>query len=119
MGYSTYQVQRLMARLKRERRPRSEAESEAAPSAAPLPGTDRVRLSELARAQIGAAAEVLRLPAGTPVSPATIVDDSPLPPAVRSELERRAGSFMRPPLPPPARVPIPRARRLPPEPGRG
>jgi hypothetical protein len=113
MAHSSYQVQRLMERLQRARAGDAAA---APPQEAGGLEVDRVRLSERARAQAAAVAGMLRLPAGTPVSPATIVDDAPLPAAIRIELERRAGSFMRPPLPPSERIVIPRARRARPEP---
>lgn len=123
MAYSSYQVQRMVTRLRRARQAAAQALGQSAGSAesgsaamgAREPagtGYDRVRLSERALAQAAEAAASIRLPPGTPVSPAMVVDDAPLPLATRIELERRAGSFMRPPLapcPPPA--PIPRVRR--------
>jgi hypothetical protein len=110
MATSSYQVQRMVSRLRRARQSAARALG-VAPDAASA-GADRVQLSLRAREQAAAAADSLRLPAGTPVSPATIVDDAPLPLPVRIELERRAGSFMRPPLAPaPSPAAIPRVRR--------
>jgi hypothetical protein len=112
MAYSSYQVQRMVTRLRRARQSAARALGIAPESAAAGPGADRVQLSLRAREQAAAVADSLRLPPGTPVSPATIVDDAPLALPIRIELERRAGSFMRPPLvPAPAQTPIPRARR--------
>lgn len=50
------------------------------------------------------------------VTAPSVADRSPLPPAVSRELERRAGSFMQPPVRPPAAPPIPKLRGKPPEP---
>jgi hypothetical protein len=123
MAYSSYQVQRMVTRLRRARQAAAqalglgaggaEAGSEADVSREPArTGFDRVQLSERALAQAAEAAASIRLPPGTPVSPAIVVDDTPLPLPTRIELERRAGSFMRPPLAPyPAPAPIPRIRR--------
>jgi len=112
MAYSSYQVQRMVARLRHARQAAARALGVASEPAAAGPETDRVQLSLRAREQVAAVADSLRLPAGTPVSPATIEDRVPLPLPVRSELERRAGSFMHPPVvPATAQVPIPRARR--------
>jgi hypothetical protein len=73
---------------------------------------DRVELSARARVQAAEAAASWRLPPGTPVSAASIVETAPLPAVTLAELERRAGSFMRPPLiPTPPAAAIPRARR--------
>ena len=112
MANSSYQVQRMVTRLRRARQAAALALGGVPESAAAASAADRVQLSLRAREQAAAVADSLRLPAGTPVSPATIVDGAPLPLPIRIELERRAGSFMRPPLmpvPPPA--PIHRVRR--------
>jgi len=106
MAVSSYQVQRLISRLRRRPAP-SEPAAPAAPGG--LSPADLVQLSERARSQAAQVAASLRLPPGTPVSAATIVDEAPLPPATLRELERRAGSFMRPPLlPAPEAPPFPR-----------
>jgi hypothetical protein len=136
MAYSSYQVQRMMERLKRMRAS-TEAETpdtalahqeldgrvddaaEAAQSdAAPIhitrvvSGLDRVELSARAIQQAIQASAAQRLSAGPRIPTVTIIDDSPLPLPTRIELERRAGSFMRPPLAPsPGPLPIPRVRR--------
>jgi hypothetical protein len=110
MAVSSYQIQRLMTRLRLLRG------LDAAPPGMKAPGgiaeEDRVRVSERARRQAAEAAASLRLPAGAPVPVVTIVDDAPLPPETLRELERRAGSFMRPPVVPAAgALRFPRARR--------
>jgi hypothetical protein len=46
----------------------------------------------------------------------SVADQAPLPPAVDRELERRAGSFMQPPVSPPPVPPIPKLRAKPPVP---
>ena len=122
MASSSYQVQRMVTRLRRVRQAAAEAPGSGAGLAGGAAGRvarepaesgfDPVRLSERARAQAAEAAASIRLPPGTPVAAAIIVDDTPLPLPTRIELERRAGSFMRPPLAPdPAPTPIPRIRR--------
>ena len=110
MAVSSYQVQRLMSRLRRLRGLEAVPEGAGAPRG--MAEMDRVHLSERARLQAAEAAASLRLPSGAPVSVVTIVDDTPLAPETLRELERRAGSFMRPPLLPAAGRPLfPRARR--------
>ena len=112
MGYSSFQVQRLMTRLRRARQAAQTAPAAAPEQSASAPGPDLVRLSRLAQAQAAETAEEIRLPPGAPVTTASIVDREPVPLPTRIELERRAGSFMRPPHPPsPGPLPIPRARR--------
>lgn len=109
MAVSSYQVQRFISRL---RRGFAAPEAAGAPAPGKMSQADLVQLSERARSQAAQAAASLRLPAGTPVPVATIVDDAPLAPETLRELERRAGSFMRPPLAPaPGVPPFPRARR--------
>src|SRR5579862_3753712 len=108
MTVSSYQILRLVTRVLRE----GAADREPEASRPPAPSFDRVELSIRAREQAAEAALSLRLPPGAAVRVATIVDTVELPIATRSELERRAGSFMHPPQPPnPASPPIPRARR--------
>ena len=109
MAGSGYQILRLISHLRHVRGEGGNRGVQPAPMAG---GADRVRLSEKAREQAAQVAELIRLPPGTPVAVASIVDQSPLPLATRIELERRAGSFMHPPqVPSPAPAPIPRARR--------
>ncbi len=136
MAYSSYQVQRMMERLKRARTAADTAEpaltdrmvgaftevvglgamSQEAVAEPPAPmrvvsGFDHVRLSAQA-IQEAAKATALHMPAGPRRPTVTIIDDSPLPLPTRVELERRAGSFMRPPqMPSPPPIPIPRTRR--------
>jgi hypothetical protein len=114
MAVSSYQVQRLITRLRRLRGAQSADTGATAGPAAPGGSAVavRVQLSERARQQAAEAAASLRLPAGAPVSVVTIVDATPLAAETLRELERRAGSFMRPPPEPAAGpAPFPRARR--------
>ena len=109
MSGTAYQILRLISRIRRtdERAREEQSGAETPPSEA----ADRVQISTMAREQANRVADMIRLPPGTPVSAATIVDQKPLPLATLMELERRAGSFMHPPFKPtPGPAPIPRAK---------
>ena len=109
MAGSSYQILRLIERL---RHARGDSAPHGAEDSAAIAAVDRVRLSEKAREQSAQIASMIRLPPGTPVAVASIVDQESIPLPTRIELERRAGSFMHPPQQPvPGPVPIPRARR--------
>ncbi|MBI3993942.1 MAG: hypothetical protein HY342_11765 [Candidatus Lambdaproteobacteria bacterium] len=112
MSISSYQIGRLLARLRVWYQ---------APPRHPVP-SEHVALSVSPGPSNGGAsapedfAQMLRAAAGVPI-PADVVDQRPLAPSVDYELERRAGSFLDPRYPgygPPAGIP-----RAKPTPGRG
>ena len=72
MAVSGYQILRLVTRMRRERADESLADQPL--DAVPAANIDRVRLSEKAREQSEQVAQMLRLPPGTPVAVATIVE---------------------------------------------
>jgi len=107
MGYSSFQMERLLARVRRATGWLNW------PAHRRWEGADRVQVSREAEAQAAAvaaenarAAEAQALP--TQAVPGDVRDRTTRPALVEQERERRAGSFMEPPYPaePPAdRVP--------------
>lgn len=93
MPFSSYQVERLIQRLRRRRG--------WLPGRTPRPvERDRVRLSPRARHP----GEGTQQPTA-PVDPRLVEAGPAEPPVVSTELERRAGLFMQPPCPPPQAPP--------------
>ncbi len=98
MTISSYQIGRLLARLR---------QWHGLPRRSPAPA-ERVAVSpdaaEWAREQApdgSSFPELLRAASGEPI-PAQVVEQKAYPPPIREELERRAGTFMNPPVLPPA-----------------
>jgi len=108
MPVSSYQVQRL---LREFRRIRGQGRVEERPG----PDADRVMLSEqgdqLVQSQREHRASTKMMPGE--VFPGDLADRKPLTPAVEHELERRAGSFMNPPVVGDAPFMIPKMKRWP------
>ncbi len=108
MTVSSYQVELLVRRFRRW------MDWAAGPLPAPPDQEEAVELSDTGRAWAQESSTVTpRQGSGPDVSnPALVADRRVRAPAVEAELERRAGSFLRPPLPnPPEHNPIPRLRR--------
>jgi hypothetical protein len=104
MTFSSYQMERLMARLRRTR---------GAPGGTPpqAPYGDEVVLRGVPHP---APPEAAAPPDSVPADPALVADRTALAPPVAHELERRAGSFMTPRLEPfPPRGPIPKLPKKP------
>lgn len=107
MGTSSFQIERLIDRLRRLGRWLGW------PAPGPRAESDPVQAGTAARtaARLRALREELTGRGGRPPQPSlnAVREDERYPPRTESERERRAGSFMRPPYTPEPAPPIPKA----------
>ena len=105
MPVSSYQVQRLLRGFRRIQGKTGVEES-------PGPDADQVQLTRQAAEYLRSLRESDNPPQSVlEVWPDDLADRSPLSPLVEHELERRAGSFMDPPLQPVPPAKIPKMKR--------
>lgn len=106
MAISSYQVEWLLTRLRRLHQA-----APIRPAGAPH-GPELVELTEQGADRSRQRDAPPRPRPRSDIWPADMADTTARPPAVRFELERRAGSFMRPKFAPsPPRLPIPKMKR--------